>query len=124
MEEETHFVQQQDKSLLRDHNGETSKVKLKACKVILTDIFGVDRSVYTRNTYVSRGCATANDLHVCSRNNTMVSPQKVRVSILKNIDKKETTESPVKLPGTRDCTHSDETNNDRPKVNKTEKGDF
>ena len=56
--EETNFVQQQgignsNKSLLRYDNGDTSKVKLKGCSVVLTDSFRVGRSVCARKTNVS-----------------------------------------------------------------------
>ena len=127
--EQTHFVRQEgieksNKILLRERSGETTKVQLKACSVVLTDIFGVGRSVCARKTNVSRDSATAKDLHICGPSNTMISPQKVCAVIPKNIDIAETTESTVKLLGTRDCTHSDEVNDDRPKVNETEQGDL
>ncbi|KAI0216474.1 hypothetical protein LSAT2_031499 [Lamellibrachia satsuma] len=123
--EEANFVRQQgigksNRSLLHYHNEETTKVKLKACSVVLTDIFGVGKSVCARKTNVSCDSATANDLCVYSGSNTTISPQKVSAVIPKNIDKEETTELTVNLRGTRDCTHSDEMNDDRPKVNEAE----
>ena len=129
MGEEANFVRQQgigksNRSLLHYHNEETTKVKLKACSVVLTDIFRVGRSVCARKTNVSHDSATANDLCVYSGSNTTISPQKVSAVIPKNIDKEETTESTVNLRGARDCTHSDEVNDDRPKVNEAEQGDL
>ena len=58
------------------------------------------------------------------RSNTMISPQKVSAVIPKSIDKEETTETTFKLRGTTDYTHSDEVNDDLPKVNEAEESDL
>ena len=44
-EEETRSIGQQGTVQSHQHNVETSKVKLKACSVVLTDIFKVSRTV-------------------------------------------------------------------------------
>ena len=114
-EDETRSIGQQSiveshNSLTRDHDGETNKVKLKACPVVMKDIFKVSRCAEKTNR--SEESATGNDLQTCCSSTTNISPQKVgeHGQISENIDREELTEFTVKLPDMGDCTYSSEGN--------------
>ncbi|KAI0211248.1 hypothetical protein LSAT2_003947, partial [Lamellibrachia satsuma] len=101
---DTCFIEQQDivksnNNLLHDHNANTSKVKLKACTVVLTDMFKFDRPVC-----VGKVLGGSSNAKVSVQRVSEVTP-----------GREETSELTVKLDDTRDCTHSDDVSVDYPR---------
>lgn len=115
-EQETRFSEQQDigksnNSLLHDRNADTSKVKLKACTVALTDMLKFDMLVCVGKI-------------LGGSNNAKVDVHKMNDVTPRGIGREKTSELTLKLCDVKDCTHSDNVNEDSPRVIKTEQGDL
>ena len=86
-------------------------MKLKACTVVLTDMFKFDMLVCVGKI-------------LGGSSNVKVDVQKINDVTPRGIGREKTSELTLKLCDVKDCTHSDNVNEDFPRVIKTEQGDL
>ena len=99
-------------------NGDIDKVKLKACTVVLTDIYKFDGSLCAGKTNALGGSDTVSDLPTCSRSYGKARARKV--VIVPTQDDTGTTRFTVKLSDTTQSSQSSDPREDGAKLNYAE----